>query len=561
MAIPNVWPDRRAKRVCRALANIAAERIAPAAAVRRNDFLRGEIEIGGQVRPCVLDVRCSTNAPNHHIRLPASVCRELATEADRHPTHFVGLLALHRVPSDDARQLNRWNIPASVVTQMHERLPSETGDEPNLRNVDIRRDGNRWLWYAPADRAISIDITAHYEPWELSDEELQHIADGNAGLYDEPAPVPPRGAGDHDAINIPPAPPPRDDEAVGVPPIIGRNRIYFGPPGTGKSRRISDLLDQDNLVGQVQRVTFHPEYAYSDFVGAYRPVTVYSGDEQYHDLMGRDLPIVGRPAVVYRYVPGPLIRMVEAALRDPEHPYFLVIEEINRGNCAAIFGDLFQLLDRGGDDGSSEYEVRAEADLMHHLEAATRLDDAAPETVRINYRRLTDRGLFIPANLSLLATMNTSDQSLYPMDAAMKRRWEMIYVPIDYTAARQRTVDLPAYGVRNWAETLQGLNRRIVERTQTDDKQVGQWFVPGRPGDTIARDTFRDKVLSYLWFDVFRHNPRDLFDLGDEPYAYEALMGRYDRNEPVFAAGVLDVPVAAPQANVPGEPGEAANGG
>lgn len=133
--------------------------------------------------------------------------------------------------------------------------------------------------------------------------------------------------------------------------------------------------------------------------------------------------------------------------------------------------------------------------------------------------------------------MNTSDQSLYPMDSAMKRRWEMYYVPIDYSRARGRRITIRGYGERDWADVLLRINREIIRHTHTDDKQIGQWFVKT---ETIGADTFRDKVLSYLWFDVFRSSPQELFDLGNNPYSYESLVAAYDRSEQIFRAGVLD---------------------
>jgi hypothetical protein len=264
----------------------------------------------------------------------------------------------------------------------------------------------------------------------------------------------------------------------------------------------------------------------------------YCGAEQYRDASGKLLPALGRPVVVYKFVTGPLIRMIERAILDTEHPYYLIIEEINRGNCAAIFGDLFQLLDRR-DDGSSEYEVRVESDLMQHLLGNLPADIKADEAVRRNFSRLKEFGLFIPGNLSLLATMNTSDQSLYPMDSAMKRRWEMTYVTIDYEQAKGRRVDIQGYGNRAWGDVLRRLNKAIVMYTQNDDRQIGQWFIGT---ESIDADTFRDKILSYLWFDVFRHKPGEMFNL-DYSSSYEALIGKYDKGLPVFKAGILDEPV------------------
>jgi hypothetical protein len=229
--------------------------------------------------------------------------------------------------------------------------------------------------------------------------------------------------------------------------------------------------------------------------------------------------------------------MICDAMSNPGDHFYLVIEEINRGNCAAIFGDLFQLLDRL-EDGESEYAVWVEVDLINHVKQQLA---SQPEDVKARFLR---EGLYIPSNLSIYATMNTSDQSLYPMDSAMKRRWEMRYVPIDYEEARGRRAMIHGYGEMDWGDVLHRINKEVVKHTHSDDKQVGQWFVKGQ---TISSETFRDKLLSYLWFDVFRHSPQDLFDLGDEPYSYESLVAVYNAGHRVFKIGVLEDAKPAPQ--------------
>jgi len=318
-----------------------------------------------------------------------------------------------------------------------------------------------------------------------------------------------------------------NEDAVDFP---GSNRVYFGPPGTGKSHQLREELQDARLSGRVRTVTFHPEYTYSDFVGSYRPTMVYHGDDQYRDGFGRVIPIGGRPAVVYALAPGPLIQMICKALCNPADHFYLVVEELNRGNCAAIFGDLFQLLDRL-DDGESEHAVLVESDLMTYVHQ--QIADQ-PEGVK---RRFDSEGMYLPSNLSIYATMNTSDQSLYPMDAAMKRRWEMKYVPIDYAEARGRMVSINGYGEMDWGDVLFRINKAIIEYTHTDDKQIGQWFVKSK---TIGADTFRDKVLSYLWFDIYRSSPQDLFDLDKQAYSYENLVAKYNRDEKVFKEGILE---------------------
>ena len=180
MPIPNVWPDGRS-RLNRCVNNIAANRIAPGAAIQVNRFIEGTITgLNGQPRACILDFRASTNDPNHHIRLPASICKKLDEASRKSPDRFVGLLAMHRRCGDNSHVLDCWIIPTAVVMRMHAMLPEDSADQSHLRNIDIRwsREERKWHWYAPSRPAIQIDITEHYAPWNLSAEEQQYIAEG-----------------------------------------------------------------------------------------------------------------------------------------------------------------------------------------------------------------------------------------------------------------------------------------------------------------------------------------------------------------------------------------------
>ncbi len=428
-------------------------------------------------------------------------------------------------------KLHVWVLPFSLVRAQYGALPEDRKGRRDLKI--ILRPGGGWTFKFQQPPDVLPNLESLHREFSLRGVEAfeQARAADAAKQAEDPAPpvlppVPPDGVNGSD---LPADPDPQDPGAVDVP---GSNRIYFGPPGTGKSRRLRDELGDARAGGRVRTVTFHPEYTYADFVGSYRPAMSYAAEDggQYVDGAGQPVPVRGRPAVVYRFVPGPLVEMICAAFLEPDGHFYLVVEEVNRGNCAAIFGDLFQLLDRV-EDGESEHAVWVEADLRGHV--GGRLGNQ-PGDARVRFER---EGLFIPSNLSIRATMNTSDQSLYPMDSAMKRRWEMQYVPIDYRQAERRQADVNGYGERNWADVLRRLNRQVVHHTRSDDKQIGQWFVRGGHVDA---GTFRDKVLSYLWFDVFRHSPQDLFDLGGDPYSYESLVTAYDAGRPVFRPGVLD---------------------
>jgi hypothetical protein len=435
--------------------------------------------------------------------------------------------------------LHIWVLPFALVRENYAAFPE---DAKHRRDLKIVPRPSGWSFRFSDPPADPPDLGQYHH--EIDYRQLIAFEAARAADVAQGGPQP---------TPTPPFPQPVPDSKIALPrqepdaevevEVAGSNRIYFGPPGTGKSHQLREELREAQAAGRVRTVTFHPEYTYSDFVGSYRPTMVYGGTERYRDATGNPAQVEGRPSVVYRFVPGPLVQMICRAVSDPGAHFYLVIEEVNRGNCAAVFGDLFQLLDRH-EDGESEYAVWVEADLMAHVrqELAGLPQDAK--------ERLEREGLFIPSNLSIFASMNTSDQSLYPMDSAMKRRWEMQYVPIDYGQAKGRRATVGGYGERDWGDVLSQINREVVRHTHSDDKQIGQWFVKGR---TIDSTTFRDKVLSYLWFDVFRHSPQDLFDLGDGPYSYEELMSAYDVGRRVFKHGVL-VDTAATEPSTPDEP-------
>lgn len=314
-----------------------------------------------------------------------------------------------------------------------------------------------------------------------------------------------------------------------------RNVIFFGPPGTGKSHKVRALLDQHLRVPpqRVLRVTFHPETSYFDFIGAWRPAVgwIRSQAEFIDADQVRDYR---EPRTYYRFEPGPFALALRAAARAPDKPVALVIEEINRGNVAAIFGDVFQLLDRRRSllaerDGWSEYPIRPNA------EWASWLDKECAQS-----KVWEEQQLSLPPNLYLYATMNTSDQSLFPMDTAFRRRWGMDYVGVD--DGGDPTVRVPMHeldrtGV-SWLALMRELNRRIVDHTGTDDKQMGPWFIRAR-GDHRLVDAveFQSKVLFYLWADVFRDAPQQVF--GAELSTFAAVLARYRSGRPVFEEGLL----------------------
>lgn len=265
--------------------------------------------------------------------------------------------------------------------------------------------------------------------------------------------------------------------------------IFYGAPGTGKSHEVKKLTGELLETGEevdlpnVFRTTFHPDTDYSSFVGCYKPTMKPTSKEE-KTLTGKD------EEIVYEFVPQVFTDAYVYAYNNSDQPTYLVIEEINRGNCAQIFGDLFQLLDRKG--GVSEYKIKADKDLAQYL----------MEKLGTDSEGIQDGKLCLPANLYILATMNTSDQSLFPMDSAFKRRWEWEYVPINYDTSIKSgefeiTIGDKSY---SWVEFIKQVNEKIFDLTQSEDKQMGNFFIK----QSIDEKGFKSKVMFYLWYEVLR---------------------------------------------------------
>ena len=296
---------------------------------------------------------------------------------------------------------------------------------------------------------------------------------------------------------------PEDLEKIEEKPetLISRQIIYYGAPGTGKSHSVKRETEEWEKKGRVVRTTFHPDSDYSTFVGAYKPTTE---SVQRYDIYNKPITKDGQPVmeqvITYEFVAQAFLHAYINAWKNREKPEFLIIEEINRGNCAQIFGDLFQLLDRG-DDGYSEYSVHADKDLQKHL------TNAFADVVLDDYPKVkSGEVLILPKNLYLRATMNTSDQSLFPIDSAFKRRWDWKYVPIakgndngvelDWEIA----IDSEKY---DWWTFIETVNKHIFGTTNSEDKQLGFFFCKAKD-NIIDAETFVGKVIFYLWNDVFK---------------------------------------------------------
>lgn len=289
-------------------------------------------------------------------------------------------------------------------------------------------------------------------------------------------------------------------------------QIFYGAPGIGKSHTINEETKDEDVI----RTTFHPDTDYSTFVGAYKPTTK---EVDLRDLSGHKVvengEVVKEDRIVYEFVAQSFLQAYVSAWKkyadanegEPQKQ-FLVIEEINRGNCAQIFGDLFQLLDRN-DYGFSDYPIKADADMKRQLQKAfAGLLIAQKDKINAMYEGkdivsqvLNGDILLLPNNLYIWATMNTSDQSLFPIDSAFKRRWDWTYMPIS-DAEKNWIIEVDGNNY-DWWQFLEKINEKIGSTTNSEDKKLGYFFCKAQDG-VISAKTFVGKVIFYLWNDVFK---------------------------------------------------------
>lgn len=309
-------------------------------------------------------------------------------------------------------------------------------------------------------------------------------------------------------------------------------QIFYGAPGTGKSHRIKEIIKEHGIdeKEQVIRTTFHPDSDYSTFVGCYKPIM--KSVPQTYVVEGNEKPVMAdkdnqatKEEIVYDYTPQAFVQAYTKAWTTNK-PVILVIEEINRGNCAQIFGDIFQLLDRG-DDGVSEYEIKPDQALENYLREYFATFEDVDEQIK------TGKIMKLPSNLYIWATMNTSDQSLFPIDSAFKRRWEWKYMKIVRPYKKNEDgsfklnengekipFDFKIEGDHDWWAFLQQINAIIDKMTNSADKQLGYFFAKAQD-DIISYDTFVSKVCFYLWNDIFKtyaldEQQGDLFSYKDK---------------------------------------------
>lgn len=311
-------------------------------------------------------------------------------------------------------------------------------------------------------------------------------------------------------------------------PILSLQQIYYGAPGTGKSKAIKDLTFGESVI----RTTFHPDSDYASFVGTYKPITE---EVDLRDCYGKKVidddtkEVVKEERIAYKFIPQAFLEAYVEAWKKlgSGKKQYLIIEEINRGNCAQIFGDLFQLLDRN-EYGFSDYPIVADKDMQKYLEKEfagweiTNKDEINQLFGEANMVNLIMKGerLVLPSNLYIWATMNTSDQSLFPIDSAFKRRWDWKYVPIREGRDKETNAPLNWYintGDKQykWWSFISKVNELIGSLTNSEDKKLGYFFCKAKDGE-IDADLFVSKVIFYLWNDVFKDYGFDDKDFQDE---------------------------------------------
>ncbi|WP_232829926.1 McrB family protein [Rahnella sp. AN3-3W3] len=296
-----------------------------------------------------------------------------------------------------------------------------------------------------------------------------------------------------------------------IPLQAGINKIYYGAPGTGKSYRVNNKVGGNDIV----RTVFHPDTQYSDFVGSLKPKT--------------KLDSSGNTRISYEFRSGPFIDAYIKAVSHKKKPVYLVIEEINRAPAAAVFGELFQLLDRNS-DGSGVYEINiSDPDMLEYI------NEKVPSPIT---------SLKIPANLSILATMNSSDQAVMPMDTAFKRRWLFEYVSIDYANATFGSIPIivSAGFAKNKIETSWSDFSRIINYTLSrllipEDRLLGHRFLSESElqNSEAAKQALSGKLFVYLWDDVLRHGQREAIFNTEKFNTFGELSAAFLRDEPVFS--------------------------
>ena len=327
--------------------------------------------------------------------------------------------------------------------------------------------------------------------------------------------------------------------------LIPRQLITYGAPGTGKSHTINKKAEAFDDTHK-DRVTFYPTYTYQQFIGSYKPIM--------EDTKDTALP---RREISYEYVPGPFLRLLIKALLEPEQAFLIIIEEINRANAAAVFGDFFQLLDRSK-EGISEYPITINEDLKGRL-----IEDDKDNRIKnatLNYTKLS-----LSANFYIWATMNSADQGVFPIDTAFKRRWDFEYLDINTNEneINGKTFKFTDH-IYEWNEIRRAINKVLLQEAKVnEDKLIGPFFIKKEIITEGTNDeflkVFKSKVLMYLFEDAARHKPTSIFNTEkDNPLSFSNICERLDRKENGGLTNIFrfTIPNADPQ-----KPSETSNNG
>ena len=308
------------------------------------------------------------------------------------------------------------------------------------------------------------------------------------------------------------------------------NLILYGAPGTGKSYNLNKDANSNFPKENITRVTFYPNYAYYNFVGAFRPKPIYANIVDDRKLFDTDkkseLVQQKEPIIDYTFVPGPFLTQLVNALNNPEKSYLLIIEEINRANAATVFGDIFQLFDRNK-DGVSEYSIKLNPEITAYLKQ--NLEES------INRDFFETKEIKLPSNLYLWATMNSADQGVQPMDAAFKRRWSFQYLPLNKNESERAESKIKlnflntADKLVSWNYFREQLNNYLKEELKIqEDRLIGPFFL--KEEELLQEDAIKNKLLLYLREDIARHNSRKLF----KQVTFSDIILNYDAGKEIF---------------------------
>ena len=259
------------------------------------------------------------------------------------------------------------------------------------------------------------------------------------------------------------------------------NMIYYGAPGTGKSfnleKKRKELLGNNDF--NFERVTFHPDYSYGDFVGTYKPFVEKNNEN--------------KDEITYKFIPGSFLRVLVKALKDHDHLYLLIIEEINRADVYSVFGDIFQLLDRNKDN-ESDYSIDVSEDVKNYL-----------NDEEINLEKLR-----IPNNMLIWATMNSADQGVFPIDTAFKRRWDFEYLSLDNNEKENHGYISIGTDKYEWNTVRKAINNYLLKEGINEDKCMGAFFINDKSNKDYTK-MFKNKVLMYLFEDAARSKRQGIF--------------------------------------------------